>query len=221
MRTERGEAEEIGRIRDGLRTLDEGLTKGDLSARRYGKARQTLLAQLGRAKIAPLLEPGEEVLREHHWTRGLEEVPVSPLKDQARVAESLYATDRRLFLWRFEDKPDPRAAALEGFEESLQALPIAQIEAVRRRLEFRWGEALAGAAIAAVSLLGWRHLAVTGWALLALGSAAVLHALLRPGRRVTVEAGGGDVRWEVLAPARKSGRDLLGFLDEKRAGRSP
>ena len=220
MRIDPQGSREIERIREGLRALDDGLERGDLPAKRYARARQALLAELGRAKIAPLLDPGEEVRSEHHWTRGLAALPQSPLKDEAQVAESLYATDRRLFLWCFEDKPNPRSAPLEGFLESLEGLPIAQIEAVKRRLEFRWGEALAGAAIAAVALLGWSHLAVTGWALLALGGAAALHALLWPTRRVTVEARGGEVRWEILAAGKRSGRDLLAHLDERRADRA-
>lgn len=219
MRIDPPGSREIERIREGLRALDDGLERGDLPAKRYARARQALLAELGRAKIAPLLEPGEEVRSEHHWTRGLAALPQSPLKDEAQVAESLYATDRRLFLWCFEDKPNPRSAPLKGFEESLQSLPIADIRAVSRRLEFRWGEAIAGAAIAAVALLGRGHLAITGWALLVLGGAAVLHALVWPTRRVAVEGREGEVRWEILAPGKESGRKLLAYLEERRAGR--
>ncbi|MEW5765207.1 MAG: hypothetical protein ACOYXN_01770 [Acidobacteriota bacterium] len=196
-----------------LEALDRGLRTGDVPAKKYPRLRQEALAELGKALIAPHLEPGEGWTGEHHWVHGHLNLPLSALKETALRAESLYLTDRRLFRWRFQDRTVPEAGELGDWEEILEARRLSEIAGVRRRYAWRWGEAIAGAVILGLALLLWDHLQITGWALALLGAAAVVHALAIPTRWAEiVPRNPREPAWPVQAAGKKSGRRLLALL---------
>jgi hypothetical protein len=209
-------------VNERLAALDRGLRTGDVPARKYPRLRQEALAELGRALIAPHLEPGERILAEHHAELGHLSLPLSPFRETAQAAVSYYLTDRRLFRWCFQDRKVPEAEPLEGWEERLEALSRESVAAVRNRFQWRWSEAGTGLAVAALALLLRSHLRVTFWALLALGALAVLHALVIPARKVEiVPRNPAEASWTLWAPGRRSGRHLLGLLAGDRRGAAP
>lgn len=191
---------------------------GDLSAKRYERLRHEVLVSLARGLIAPHLEPGETILLEHHWYEGHETAPASVLRESAQVAASLFATDRRLFRWRCADRASPDALPDPAFEETLEARGFDSLAGLERRLRVRWGETLAGALIAAAAAAFWGHLQVTAPFMLGFGVLALLHGLLWPTRTVAVTSRApGEAGWGIGAPRRKSGRDLVAFLERKLA----
>jgi hypothetical protein len=191
---------------------------GDLSAKKYERLRHEVLVGLARGLIAPQLEPGEKILLEHHWYEGHETAPVSVLRESAQVAESLFATDRRLFRWRCADKPTPDACTDPAFRETLEAKRFEALSGLERRLRVRWGEALAGTLMTAAAAVFWSHLQVTAPFMLGLGVLAFLHGLLWPTRTVTVTSRAyGEPGWSIGTPRRKSGRELVAFLERKLA----
>jgi hypothetical protein len=201
---------EVEDLKAGLAALAEKLKVGDVTPKRYAKARQDQLARLGRAKIAPRLTANEAVIAEHHWVEGHSKIPDSVLKETAQIAGSLYATDRRLFLWRFQDQGVPGAAFLEGAEEILEERWYGDVESLEPGRAWRWGEVTAGAVIAVVALVLAGHLRITTYFLLAIGLFGVLHGLLSPTRWVAVASRTpGEKPWAVWAARTKSGRELL------------
>lgn len=204
-----------------LDALDLGLRTGDVPAKKYPRLRQEALAELGKALIAPHLEPGEQWAGEHHWVLGHLNLPLSALKETALRAESLYLTDRRLFRWRFQDRTVPEAGGLDDWEETLEVRRLSELAGVRRRYAWRWGEAAAGAAILGLALLLWDHLQITGWALALLGAAAAVHGLAIPSRWAEiVPRNPREPGWPVRAAGKKSGRRLLALLPRAEAGPS-
>ena len=202
------EAEEL---ENKLTVLAGKLKVGDVTPKRYAKVRQDLLARLGRAKIAPRLETNEAVIAEHHWVEGHPRIPDSVLKETAQIAGSLYATDRRLFLWRFQDQGVPDAALVEGAKETLEERRYGDVESLSSARSWRWGEVAVGAVIVIVALALAGHLRMTTYFLLGIGFFGVLHGLLFPTRWVSVNSRTqGEEPWAVWAARTKSGRVLLG-----------
>lgn len=201
---------EADQLETKLAALADKLKVGDVTPKRYARARQDLLARLGRAKIAPRLDPNEAVIAEHHWVEGHPRIPDSVLKETAQIAGSLYATDRRLFLWRFQDQAVPGAALLDGAEETLEDRWYRDVESLAPGRSWRWGEVMAGALIAIVALVLAGHLRMTAYFLFGIGLFGVLHGLLFPTRWVAVisRAQAGEP-WAVWAARTKSGRALL------------
>jgi len=203
----------------GLAALAERFAVGDLNPKRYARLRQDALAALGRRKIAPLLLPGETILAEHHWVEGHARLPEAPFAETGQAAGTLYASDRRLFRWRFHDCPSPSASPPPDIEETLEFRWYAEIAGVERRRSFRWGEAVAGLAIAGFAWLLLARLGVTGPFLLAVGVFGTVHAMMVPTRYATVVFDGSDDGWPVWAGATDSGRAVLGEVS-RRAARS-
>ncbi|MCX6543300.1 MAG: hypothetical protein NTV05_02675 [Acidobacteria bacterium] len=216
--------------RDGGRRVDEdaalsGLAArfalGDLSPKRYARQRQQALAELGRRKIAPTLMPGETIIAEHHWVEGHARLPESPFAETGQIAGSLYATERRLFRWRFHDGASPSGRARSDVQETLESQWYAEIAGVERRVSFRWGEALTGMAISVVAWLLSARLGVTGPLLLAVGVFGIVHAMLVPTRYVVVLIDGAGAGWPVWAARTGSGRTVLGEVSKRLAGSVP
>lgn len=192
-----------------LSALAARFALGDLNPKRYARLRQQALAALGRRKIAPLLAPGETFLAEHHWVEGHTRLPDAAFAETGQTAGSLYATDRRLFCWRFHDCPSPSASPPPDIEETLEFRWYAEIAGVERCRSFRWGEAVTGLIIAMLAGFLSTRLGVTGPLLLAVGVFGVVHAMMVPTRYVTVVFNGSDAGWPVWAAATESGRAVL------------
>ena len=211
-----GEHPEVVAIQDRLTALGRLLSVGDLTPKRYAKERQDSLARLGRAMIVPSFERGESILAEHHWVEGHPRIPDSVLRETAQIASSLYATDRRLFRWRFQDRGVPTASFLEGVEEGLEDRRYSDVAAVHVRRARRWGEALTGAVIAGVGVLLAAHLRMTAYVLAAVGLFGVLHGILLPTRWVEITSREeGEAPWPVLAASAKSARALLAEVERR------
>ena len=204
-----------------LAVLAERFALGDLNPKRYARLRQQVLAALGRSKIAPSLDPGETIAAEHHWTESHERLPDAPFAETGQTAGSLYATDRRLFRWRFHDGGLPSASPQGGVEETIESLWYAEIAGMERRSSFRWGEAITGLVIAAVAGLMYARLGVTGPMLLAVGVFGIIHAVVVPTRYVTVVVDGSDTGWPVWAARTKSGQAVLGEVAKRLAPSVP
>ena len=183
---------------------------GDLNPKRYARLRQHALAALGRSKVSRSLMPGETIVAEHHWVEGQTELPESPFAETGQTAGSLYATDRRLFRWRFHDCASPSAPSPPDVEETLECRWYAEITGVESRASFRWGEAVTGLTISVVAGLLSARLGVTGPLLLAIGVFGIVHAMMVPTRYVMVVIDGADVGWPVWAARTRSGRAVLG-----------
>jgi len=197
--------------------LAERFALGDLNPKRYAQLRQQALAALGRRKIAPSLMPGETILSEHHWIEGHSRLPDAPFAETGQTAGSVYATDRRLFRWRFHDAGSPSAVPPADARETLEFVRYSEIAGVERRKSFRWGEATTGFVIAAVAGLMYNRLGVTGPLLLAVGGFGVAHALLAPTRYVAVMIAGSEAGWPVWAARTRSGRAVLGEVARRLA----
>ena len=207
---------EVEALRDKLASLARRFELGDVTPKRYARGRQDLLACLGRAKIATVREAGETILAEHHWVEGHARIPDSVLRETAQVAGSLYATDRRLFRWRFQDQSAPSAALVDGVEETFEDRWYKDVASMDVRRLYRWGEALAGAGIGAAALLLGRHLGLTGYVLAGVGLFGILHALLMPTRWIAVTSRReGEEPWAVYAARTKSGRALLEEVERR------
>lgn len=216
------EGAETGALREEtertLLELDRRHRLGDLSVKKHERLRHEVQATLARRLIAPHLGAGETILLEHHWYAGHDSPPVSLLRETAQAAVSLFATDRRLFRRRYADRPSPRAPSDPSLPEALEFLRFEEFSGLERRLRVRWGEALAGALIAAAAAVFWGHLQVTAPFMLGLGVFAALHGLCWPTRTVAVvPRAPGEAEWDIGAPRRKSGRELVAFLERKLA----
>jgi hypothetical protein len=208
--------ETVEEVEARLKDLARRFKAGDVAARRYARLRQDLLAHLGRCRILPQLEPGESLIAEHHWVEPTARLPESPLEDAGLGSVSLYATTRRLFRWRFQDRGAQTDAAGARLDESLDVRWYTDITALLGHRETRWGEAAAGLAIAAAAALLYGHLAVTAPFILAVGLFGVAHALLVPTRRVALRsASSGDADWLVSAVATPSGRALVASIRDR------
>jgi hypothetical protein len=197
--------------------LAERFSLGDLNPKRYARLRQQALAALGRRKIAPSLVPSERIAAEHHWVEGHARLPDAPFAETGQTAGSLYATDRRVFRWRFHDAGSPSVTPPADAVETLEFVWYRDIGGVEQRRSFRWGEATTGLVIAAVAGLMYDRLGVTGPLLLAVGGFGIVHALLAPTRYVVVMVAGTDSGWPVWAARTKSGRAVLDEIARRSA----
>lgn len=163
--------------------------------------------------IAPWLETGEVVVAEHHWIDPYDRMPTAPLKEVAQVAGSMYATDRRVFRWRFQDRAAPHAAGIDGFEEGLEVVRYEEVAGLVRRRTTRWGEAGVGCAI---GLVGWGlrpHLSITGPALIVIGLFGLIHGLAVPTRCIVLtRRDPAEPDWPIWASRTASGRRLLAHI---------
>jgi hypothetical protein len=203
----------VERVEARLDELTRRFRVGDLTAKAYARLRQDLLAHLGRCRIGPLLESGEPLVAEHHWVEPTSRLPDSALRETPLHSVSLYATDRRLFRWRFQDPGAHGTTARRDLEGRLDVRWYTQITAVRRHREVRWGEAATGLVIATAGTLLYQHLSVTAPFILAVGVFGMLHALLVPTRRAAIRTPATDeTDWVVSAVGTRSGKALLAAL---------
>jgi hypothetical protein len=201
-----------------LEEIDKRQRLGDIGPKKYARMRHEVLSRLGHRLIEAHLEGDEAVLAEHHFVEGHEAIPENVLRETAEIVVSLYATDRRLFRWRYQDKPSWKAGPVDNFAESLEWRFFFELHGIERRFQIRWSETAAGAVIAVVALLAWRHLEVTAPFLLGCGLLGFLHGLCWPTKRVVVASSiSGEPGWEIGASGRGSGRELVKLINMKTA----
>jgi hypothetical protein len=207
-----GTDERVARVQAALAALADALVRGDVRPKQYGRRRQDLVAEMGRCKVAAYLEPGEAIVAEHHWIEPPAEASAFPLRETPDVAGSAYATDRRVFRWRFLDPATPHVTSLEGFDETFECLRYDELAGLVEHRTIRWGEAAVGTAIAAIAWLLRLHLqlSITGPALLAVGAFGLVHALVRPTRHTTLMLSDpAEAGREILAANTATGRRLV------------
>jgi hypothetical protein len=204
-------------IREDIRRLHLAHARGDLR----DKAFQRLLTQrtmdLYRALVQRALAPGEKILEEHHVVQAHMRLTQSVLKEPEQVATSLFLTQSRLLRVRSCIRPGQPATADQRDSTVLDELPLARIRLIQTRRRIRPGEICAGLAMAAVALIFWQWLEVTGVVLLGLGLLGAIHGLLLPTRWVEIRTGPPSASEPILVHAhrKKSGRALLRSLRER------
>jgi hypothetical protein len=197
-------------IREDIRKLHLAHARGDLR----DKAFQRLLAQrtmdLYRALAESRLAPGEKILKEHHVVEAHMKLTQSVMREPEQMATSLFLTQRRLLRVRSWIRPGEPSTADRRDGTILDELPLGKIKAIQTRRMIRPGEIGVGLAMGAVALLFWEWLEVTGVVLLGLGFLGALHGVLLPTRWLEITGkGAGEEPFRILAPRKKSAKELL------------
>lgn len=192
-----------------LQALDERHKLGDIRDKAYQKQREELLEEIGREKVRGYLEPGEEIIVEHHFVQAHFPFTRMAFQDVAQEALSFYATDRRLFRWRFLERPGQRVASLCR-DDSLDVLYYDDVRTFTVKREYRWGEAVVAICMLALAVALWPLLEVTGPMLVLIGGLALAHVLLMPARYLHIAAVPDQVQeWRIYAANKKSARGLI------------
>jgi len=198
----------------GLEMLDRHCVRGDVRPRDYARRHAALVEELARAKVRPLLEGGEKILAEHYVVRGHFKLTQSLLQETPQEVLGFLATDRRLFRWRFQQKPSPGADELPDVANELEGRWYGDLSGMERRRDVRWSEALTGLAILIVAVVLWPFLEVVGPLMLLTGLAGIGHALLLPTPWVAVIGSGeAAAEWRIDAPQKPSGRRVLAVME--------
>ncbi len=203
-------------IREEIRRLHLAHARGDLREKAFQRALAQRTMELYRALAESSLLPGEEILQEHHVVEAHMRLTQSVLKEPEQMATSLFLTDRRLLRVRSWIQPGRPATADHRDGTVLDQVPLAKIQALQTRRRIRPGEIGAGMAMAALALLLWQWLEVTGFVLLGLGILGAIHGLLLPTRWVEIQSRSPAPSEPILVHAyrKKSGRALLKSLRE-------
>jgi hypothetical protein len=201
-------------LREELRALHGKRVRGDISEKAFQRTLAERTVALYRAAVTARLAQGESILADHHAVQGHLKLNQSVLKEPEQTAISLFATDRRLIRLRAALHADASPTCDERDRTVIDDVPYEEIRAVRLRRQVRVGEAIAGAVICVVAVLGARVLAVTGPLLLVLGVAGIVHGLLFPTRWWEVQVPGRPAeQWMCVHAVRKrSARDLVRLL---------
>ena len=204
-------------IREDIRRLHLAHARGDLREKAFQRALAQMTMGLYRALAERSLMPGEKILKEHHVVEAHMRLTQSVLREPEQMATSLFLTERRLLRVRSRIRPGQPSTADDRDGTVVDEVPLSRIQALERRRRTRPGETAAGLAMAALALLLWDWLEVTGVVLLGLGLLGALHGLLLPTRWVEIKAGGPSESEpiSIYASGKKSGRALLRLLREK------
>lgn len=204
-----------------LEDLDRERQLGDVRERLYRRRRDELIEQIGRAKVRARLRPGEVILAEHHFVQAHFPFTSFAFKDVAEESVAFYATDQRLFRWRFVDRPLARVESLCRSDQ-LESLAYSQVREVVQGREHRRGEAAVAIVMVLSALLFWSWLEISGPMLALVGGLGLAHALLLPTPYWSIRAAkGGDEPWLVYAARNKSARALLSVVQERVASGGP
>lgn len=208
-------------IREDIRRLHLAHARGDLREKAFQRALAQKTMDLYRALVERTLAPGEKILKEHHVVEAHMRLTQSVLKEPEQMATSLFLTQRRLLRVRSSIRPGQPATADERDSTVLDEVPLARIQLIHTRRRIRPGEICAGLAMAALALIFWEWLEVTGVVLLGLGILGALHGFLMPTRWLEIAGKGAHGEpFRILAPGKKSARELLKDLQERLGSRS-
>lgn len=201
-------------LRAEIRTLVVGRRRGDIPERGFERRLTEKMLDLCRAVVRSVLAPDEPMRLEHHVVHAHLRLSQSVLKEPEQHAVSLFLTPRRLLRLRTVVSPGRPATCDERDGTVIDDLPLERVANLRVHRQVRWGEAAAGAVIAAVGAVGRPWLAATGPILVVLGIAGIIHGLLLPTRWCEVETHGAAIEEPVriFALGRRSGRALVRAL---------
>ena len=178
---------DLRELREKIAELYQKRDRGDLRERDFQEKLTELTVALYRAVVKKRMAEGETIECEHHtiWTHF--RLMQSILREPAQQATSLFLTERRLYRLQSTIMPDRPPTADNRDNTTVDEIPIARIDSLKRRLQIRFGEILLGAGFIGVALVFHDWLAITGPVLIGLGALAILHALLLPTRWIEVE----------------------------------
>jgi hypothetical protein len=212
-----GGADFIEGLRKDITALWAKRARGDVSERAFQRESEMRVLDLCRALVRRRVEEGESIQCEHHAVRAHTKIAGSVLRESEQEFISLLATERRLFRLRALHTPDQPLLFLDGNKDAVEELAYASASGVTVRTQRRKGQIAAGLVIAGFALLGYSWLQITGTALLLLGIAGALHALLIPTRWAEVVQPEPAVfpPFQIWALRKKSARQLLTFLRQR------
>jgi len=206
---------EIDRLRESLAALHAGQASGEIPRRVFERQAAERGLDLARAVVRSTLQPGEQVVAEHHVVHAHLRLAESVLREPDQEVVSLFATDRRLLRLTSRAMPEQPATFDHRDRTEVSELGYPQIARLVRRRQIRWGEVAAGAVIVGVALALRDALQVTGPLLIVLGVLGVLHGWLLPTRWVSIDVEDPTrPPWRVSAVGRRTGRQLLAAVRE-------
>ncbi len=209
---------DIRELRNRIAQLYPKRDIGDLTERDFQKEVAERTVALYRAIIKKKMAEGETLECEHHtiWTHF--RLMQSILRETAQQAVSLFLTNRRLFRLQSTVIPNQPPTADGQDNTSIDEVTLDRIQALKKRIQFRWGEMLLGAIFCAIAYFFHDWLAITGPVLFGLGLLGVLHVLILPTRWIevrTVDVLPANEPILIYAIRKKSAQELVRRLREK------
>jgi hypothetical protein len=142
----------------------------------------------------------------------------SILREPAQQAVSLFLTNRRLFRVQSTVIPNQPPTADARDSTSIDEVSLDRIRDLKKRIQFRWGEALLGALFCGIAYMFHDWLTITAPVLFGLGLLGILHALILPTRWIevrTADALPANEPMLIYALRKKSAKELARRLREK------
>lgn len=196
-------------LRAQIGVLRERKIRGEVSERAFRRQARALCVKLARVEAKAVMDPGEDILAEHHVIHSHFKLTESLLREPEQSAISWFATDRGVVRVR-SSMPLGRTEGDAGLRLSVDGIAYDQVKHVTRKAEWRWGEVLSGLILMLLGLLLRRSLAIMAPALAALGALALLHGLVLPTRWIEVtDAGSVEPALTIYGLWRGSARRLL------------
>lgn len=209
---------DIQELRDLVTQLYPKRDRGDLTERDFQKEVAEHTMSLYRAIIKRRMAEGETIECEHHtiWTHF--RLMQSILREPAQQAVSLFLTNRRVFRLQSTVIPNRPPTADVRDNTAIDEVSLDRIRDLKKRIHFRWGEALLGAIFCGIAYIFHDWLAITGPVLFGLGLLGMLHALILPTRWIevrTIDILPANDPILIYAIRRKSAKELVRRLREK------
>jgi hypothetical protein len=209
---------DLKELREGIAKLYPKRDRGDLTERNFQKEVAEQTVALYRAVIERRIAEGETIECEHHTIRTHFRLMQSVLRETAQQATSLFLTDRKLFRLQSTVMPDQPPTADSRDSTTVDFIPVSRIGGLKKRIQFRIGEALLGAGFCVVAVMFHSWLEITGPVLLGLGALGILHALLMPTRWIevkTLDARPATDPILIYALRKRSAKELVSRLRDK------
>lgn len=209
---------DVQELRDKVAQLYPKRDRGDLTERDFQKEVAEHTMSLYRAIIKRRMAEGETIECEHHtiWTHF--RLMQSILREPAQQAVSLFLTNRRVFRLQSTVIPNQPPTADNRDSTSIDEVSLDRIRNLKKRIQFRWGEALLGAIFCGIAYMFHDWLAITGPVLFGLGLLGILHALILPTRWIevrTVDILPANEPVLIYAIRKKGAKELVRRLKEK------
>ncbi len=209
---------DLNELRQKIAELYPKRDRGDLRERDFQALVADRTVALYRAVIKEKMAEGETIEYEHHTIQTHFRVMQSILREPAQQATSLFLTDKGLYRLQSTIMPDQPPTADSRDQTGVEVFKLDRIHALKKRLQFRFGEVLLGTAFCAVAVVFHSWLTITAPFLAGLGILGVLHGLLRPTRWLEVELVNGSRTAEpilIYAVRKPSAKKLARRLRER------